>query len=65
MLEIGRMHTLQVDQVDAHGAWLRGDGETVLLPHREVSAELKSGDRLSVFVSREAGGSLLAIPAAW
>jgi predicted RNA-binding protein (virulence factor B family) len=60
MLEIGRMHTLQVDHVDAHGAWLRGDGEMVLLPRREVSAEPKPGDLLSVFVSREAGGSLLA-----
>lgn len=60
MLEIGRMHILQVDHVDAHGAWLRGDGEPVLLPRREVAEEIKPGDRLSVFVSRESGGSLLA-----
>jgi hypothetical protein len=60
MLEIGRMHILQVDHADAHGAWLRGDGEPVLLPRREVAEEIKPGDRLSVFVSRESGGSLLA-----
>jgi hypothetical protein len=60
MIEIGRIHTLQVDRVDERGAWLREGGEAILLPRREVPIEIKPGDRLSVFVTREASGSLAA-----
>lgn len=60
MFEIGRMHTLEVDHVDGRGAWLRGEGERLLLPLREVPAGVKPADRLSVFVYREASGELRA-----
>jgi hypothetical protein len=60
MFEIGRIHTLQVDHVDERGAWLREAGESILLPRREVPDETKPGDRLSVFVTRESSGSLVA-----
>lgn len=60
MFEIGRIHTLQVDRVDERGAWLRAGGEAILLPRREVPAGVNPGDRLSVFVTREASGSLTA-----
>lgn len=60
MFEIGRMHTLKVDHIDGRGAWLQGGGEAILLPSQEVPGEVSSGDRLSVFVYREASGSLVA-----
>lgn len=60
MFEIGRMQTLKVDHVDPRGAWLRGGGAPVLLPSREVPGGVKPDDRLSVFVTREASGSLVA-----
>lgn len=60
MVEVGRMQTLQVDGVDERGVWLRGDGEPILLPRQEASAETKPGHGLSVFVLREVSGRLLA-----
>ncbi|HXV21505.1 MAG TPA: S1-like domain-containing RNA-binding protein [Desulfuromonadales bacterium] len=60
MFEVGRIHALQVDHVDERGAWLLGGGEAILLPRREVSGEIKAGERLSVFVTRESSGSLVA-----
>jgi hypothetical protein len=60
MFEIGRNHTLQVDHVDERGAWLREGGASILLPRREVPDETKPGDWLSVFVTRESSGSLVA-----
>lgn len=60
MFEIGRMHTLKVDHVDERGGWLRGGGESILLPAREVPVGVKPDDRLTVFVYREVSGSLLA-----
>jgi predicted RNA-binding protein (virulence factor B family) len=60
MFEIGRIHTLQVDHLDDRGAWLGEGGAPILLPRREVPDEIKPGDRFSVFVTRDATGSLVA-----
>jgi len=60
MIEIGRIHTLQVEELDERGAWLRGEGERALLPRKELPTAVRPGERLTVFILREASGELRA-----
>jgi predicted RNA-binding protein (virulence factor B family) len=60
MLEFGHMNRLEVRKIDNDGAWLQAGQEKVLLPKREVTAEISAGDRLDVFVYADASGSPVA-----
>jgi predicted RNA-binding protein (virulence factor B family) len=60
MLELGRMQQLPVAAIDAQGAWLLAGRERVLLPQRELPADLKLGVYLSVFVYGDATGKPVA-----
>ncbi len=51
MPEAGKYHTLTVSRVSDHGLYLADEeGGEVLLPNRYVSASMKPGDRMDVFV---------------
>lgn len=52
MPEIGHVHTLLIERLNDSGALLRFGDELVLLPQREVSADMEVGQELSVFVYR-------------
>lgn len=52
MLEIGRVHTLPISQIDESGAHLPFGDEMLLLPHREVLPTMHVGQELDVFVYR-------------
>lgn len=52
MLEIGRVHTLPIRQIDESGAHLPFGDEMLLLPLREVSRTMHVGQELDVFVYR-------------
>lgn len=56
MLEFGRMNSLKVHEIGDDGAWLQVGRERVLLPKREVGADLKQGEILTVFVYADATG---------
>jgi uncharacterized protein len=60
MIEIGRMHTLEVDRIDRAGVWLRGGQKLVMLAREEASPAVQPGSRLPVFIYGEADGVLLA-----
>ena len=60
MLDLGRMNVLKVHALDERGAWLQDGREQVLLPRREVSETVATGDLLSVFVYADAGGKPVA-----
>ncbi|MBN2644922.1 MAG: GntR family transcriptional regulator [Desulfuromonadaceae bacterium] len=50
MAQSGQFYTLVIDQLTARGALLRWEGQSVLLPQREVPASAQVGDELRVFV---------------
>ncbi len=60
MLELGRIQELPVAAIDGLGAWLLAGRERVLLPLREVPADLKLGTYLQVFVYGDATGTPIA-----
>ncbi|MGK2944712.1 MAG: CvfB family protein [Desulfuromonadales bacterium] len=60
MLEFGRMNRLIVHAIDDDGAWLQSGREQALLPKRELTAEISSGDRLDAFVYADAAGRPVA-----
>jgi predicted RNA-binding protein (virulence factor B family) len=61
MLEIGRLNQLAVIEMADLGAYLEG-GEfgDILLPSKELPAELSIGEQIEVFVYRDNQGNLLA-----
>jgi uncharacterized protein len=59
MIEIGRMHTLEVDRIDRDGVWLHGGQRLVMLPREEASVGVRPGNRLPVFIYGETDGVLL------
>ena len=61
MATLGKLNTLRVTRHSMPGYYLDGGelGE-VLLPKREVPSGTKMGDKLYVFVYRDADGRLLA-----
>jgi uncharacterized protein len=60
MIEIGRMHTLEVDRIDRDGVWLRGGQRLIMLPKEEAPAGVQPGSKLPVFIYGETDGVLLA-----
>jgi predicted RNA-binding protein (virulence factor B family) len=60
MLEFGRMNRLKVHAIDEDGAWLREGREEALLPKRELSESIASGDMVEAFVYADASGHPVA-----
>lgn len=60
MFEIGRMNALTVHHVDGSGGWMQAGQNQILLPQREMPPQTRPGDRLTVFVYRDASGKLAA-----
>ncbi len=50
MLELGRMNTLRVTEIDDDGAWLQAEGEQILLPRCELTDDVRLGQKMTVFV---------------
>ncbi|MBW6511610.1 MAG: hypothetical protein K0A93_05760 [Desulfuromonadaceae bacterium] len=60
MVDIGKINTLRVRQVDLRGAWLGEGNNLVLLPRREAPPEVQEGDRLTVFIYHSSDATLAA-----
>jgi hypothetical protein len=60
MYEIGRINTLNIHHIDEAGAWLQAGRHRILLPHQEVSSEMRPGNRLAVFLYRGGSGDVVA-----
>ncbi|MCD6526547.1 MAG: GntR family transcriptional regulator [Desulfuromonas sp.] len=60
MIEIGRMHTLVIEDLNDRGAILLLEGQRVLLPQREVAASNRIGQEMTVFVYRGRQEQLIA-----
>lgn len=56
----GKFSTLKIDRVDDKGAWIKADGETILLPQKEVPFGTKPGDQFNLFVYMDASDRLVA-----
>jgi len=56
----GNHYQLTVEKIDTQGAWLTGEGDTILLPRRECPKELVSGSSLEVFVFLDRNNQLRA-----
>lgn len=61
MLHAGRYHTLTINRISEHGAYLKNDeGDEVLLPNRYTSLSDKVGDTKRVFVYHDSENRLVA-----
>ena len=60
MIEIGQYNTLKVHKFETQGAYLTDDAESVLLPKRYVSEELKVDDEIEVFIYKDSEDRMVA-----
>lgn len=60
MLEVGRIYSLKVHNIDESGAWMQAGRNQILLPKKEMPREVAVGKTFEVFVFFGATGELLA-----
>ena len=60
MLELGKYNRLEVKRISSTGATLASEAGDILLPKRYVTAGLKPGDPVNVFVCRDSQDRLIA-----
>ncbi len=60
-MELGKFNQLKIDREQPHGLYLTdAEGESILLPRKYVSPEMKEGDEINVFIYRDNEERLIA-----
>ncbi len=62
-LKAGQYYTLPVERIVTPGAYLRYEGEDVLLPNRYLPEGAKKGDEIEVFIHHDSENRLIATTA--